>query len=262
MEAGTVKRVDLLGVPVDECDLEGALKAIERFLMDGAKHQIVLLDRRVLFLARRNSEYRRCLRDASLILPVSGGIVRAARFLGSGRLTRFVPFEFIIRSLAQAEKWNRSVYLLGATKPELEKAERNLRDSFPGLMIIGRYSGYYSRQMEPNIVLAIKKASPTFLLAGDGVPGRELWILKNKKHFNPGIYLWEGTCMNVFSGKIRRQRPRGANPAPDSLAALLGRPWRIVPLLYFWLLVLIDRLLHSRRAPAARASRTERAQDS
>ena len=246
MATGTVKRVDLLGVPVDECGLEGALKAVEQFLMDGGPHQIVLLDRRVLAQARRNSEYRRCLREASLILPISGGIVRAARFLGCGNLQRFVPFEFIIRSLALTERWNRSVYLLGAAKPELEKAERNLRDSFPGLMIIGRYAGYYSRQMEPNIVLAIKKASPSFLLVSDGVVGRDLWIMKNRKHFNPGIYLWEGTCLNVFSGKIRQSAHWRMRAGMDSAARLVRRPWLLLPLFYFWILVLIDRLLRRR----------------
>ena len=251
MATGTVKRVDLLGVPVDECDLEGALGAVEQFLMDGGQHQIVLLDRRILALARRNSEYRRCLREASLVLPISGGIVRAARFLGCGNLKRFVPFEFIIRSLALAERWNRSVYLLGAAKPDLEKAERNLRASFPGLPITGRFAGYYSRQMEPNIVLAIKKASPSFLLVSDGVVGRDLWIMKNRKHFNPGIYLWEGSCLNVFSGKIRQSANWRLRVEAESAVRLIRRPWLLLPLLYFWILVLVDRLL--RRRTGARA---------
>lgn len=256
MEAGTVRRIDLLGVPVDECDLEGVLKTLEGFLTDGRRHQIVLMDRKLFFQARRNPEVRRCLREASLILPISTGIARAARFLGIGQPHRFLPFELIIRILALMERWNRSVYLLGAAKQELEKAEKNLRGSFPGLMVIGRFSGYFSRQMEPHIVLAIKKASPALLLAGDGVPGRDLWILKNKRSFNPGIFLWEGRCLNIFSGRKKHPARWLARAGLESLAGLSRRPWRVFllfPLLFFWLLVLVARVFRSRGQKAVPA---------
>lgn len=237
MDTQAVKRVQVLNVPVDMADQEQALKAVEKLLVDGGRHQIVFLDRQRLFKARRNPEFRRCLREAALVLPISEGIVRGARFLGRGELTRFESFPFVIRLLSLAERLNRTVYLLGSRKQDLEKAERNLKDSFPALRLVGRFSGFISKAMKKDVLLAIKKASPAFLLAGNGLPARDLWLLRHKKELQPGIYLWVGECFDYFSGRKNRRARLDARR--------LVRPWRILrlfPLLYYWVLLIVHRI--------------------
>ena len=140
MENSELKKINLLGVPVSNCDIEGALRALKIFLVDGRQHQVVFLDRKGLFRARHDAEYRRCLQQASLVLPVTGQLVKSAKLLKLDRIYRFYPFEFIIRLLSLTERLNLSIYLLGARKGELERAEKNLRDSFPGLSVVGRFS--------------------------------------------------------------------------------------------------------------------------
>jgi N-acetylglucosaminyldiphosphoundecaprenol N-acetyl-beta-D-mannosaminyltransferase len=229
----TVKRVQVLDVPVDCIDQEQALKALEEFLSDRERHQLVFLNRRNLFRGRRDAEFRRCLREASLILPISPAVVRAAGFLRREPLTLFSPFAFVIQLLALAERLNKSVYLLGARKEELERAERNLRGSFPKLRLVGRYSGYFPKPEQRNVLLGIRKAAPAFLLVGDGLAARDLWILRHKKDLGPGVALWAGDCFDLFSGKNRSGRV-----AVDGAAG----PWTLFPLLVFWLLALFHRI--------------------
>ncbi len=228
MEAGVARRVQVLDVPVDQADQEQALQRIEQLLGDGGKHQLILLGVRKLFRARRDPEFRRCLREASLILPESASVVRAARFLKRGSLTCFGSFSLVVQVLALAERRGRTVYLLGAHKEELERAERNLKDSFPGLRLVGRFAGYHSREMEKDVLLAIRKASPSFLLVGNGLAGRDLWVLRHKKELQPGVYLWAGECFDRFSGK-RGSSGGAPRSGPLSLA-------------WFWFLVLLSRL--------------------
>ena len=116
-----MKRIQVLDVPVDCIDQDEALKTIEGFLADRQRHQLVFLNRPKLFRARRDAEFRRCLREASLILPVSPAVVRAAGFLKREPLHLIAPFTFVIRLLALAERLNRSVYLLGSRKEEVEQ---------------------------------------------------------------------------------------------------------------------------------------------
>ncbi len=230
MDTGLALRVQLLNVPVDSLDEEQALKCVEGFLLDGQRHQIVFLNRQRLLVARWHAEFRRCLREASLVLPISPSLARGARFLGKGNLTIYSPFTLIIRLLSLAERLNRTVYLVGGRKEELEKAERNLRDSFRNLRLVGRHSGFYRRSMERNVLLAIKKATPAFLLVGSGLPGRDLWILRRKKELTPGIYLWVDDCFDVFSGRKKSGRQGRGN-----LLGLFGG-------FTFWLLALFQRL--------------------
>jgi N-acetylglucosaminyldiphosphoundecaprenol N-acetyl-beta-D-mannosaminyltransferase len=230
LETGLAMRVQLLNVPVDSMDQDQALKSVEGFLLDGERHQIVFLSLQRLLAARWNKELRRCLREASLVLPISPSLARGARFLARGTLTVYSPFTFVIRLLSLAERLNRTVYLLGGRKEELEKAERNLRDSFRNLRLVGRHSGFYPRAMESNVLLAIKKATPSFLLAASGLPGRDLWVLRRKKELTHGIYLWVDDCFDVFSGRKKSGRQGRGN--------LLG----LFTGFAFWFLVLVERL--------------------
>ncbi len=222
-------RIRLLNIPLDCLDEQQALKAVESFLTDREGHQIVFLNLRNLFKGRRDVEFRRCLREASLVLPVYPGLVRATRWLRKLTLTAYSPFSFVIRLLSLAERLNRTVYLLGSRKEDLERAERNLRDSYPRLRLVGRFSGYFPKTAEKQILLAIKKASPSFLMVGSGMPGKDLWILRRKRELNPGVYVWVGDCFEMFSGK--RKISRLAAEGSSALSVF-----------YFWLVVVLARI--------------------
>ena len=111
-------RIRILDIPVDCVDEQQALKAIASFLVDKERHQLVFLSLRNLFKARRDPEFRRLLREASLILPVHPGLLRATRWLRRLDLTVFSPVSFVIRLLSLAEQLNRTVYLLGSRKED------------------------------------------------------------------------------------------------------------------------------------------------
>ena len=241
----SLRRISFLKVPVDALDLDQTLKTLESFLQDAQGHQVVLLTAQKLMKSRRDLEYLRCLRKSDLVLPVSKSIIRGARFQKKRPLHRYNPFEFIIRLLTLAERLDQSIYLLGAKKEDLEQAEKNLKISFPDLKVVGRYSGYFDKKMEKNIVLAIRKASPGFLLVGRGVPDQDKWIARNRQHFNPGVYIWVDNCFDIFSGKERSVSKQAFNMGMESIVDLPRRPWkifRIFPFLYLKLLVVMYRI--------------------
>jgi N-acetylglucosaminyldiphosphoundecaprenol N-acetyl-beta-D-mannosaminyltransferase len=222
-------RIRILDIPIDCVDEQQALKAIASFLVDKERHQLVFLSLRNLFKARRDPEFRRLLREASLILPVHPGLLRATRWLRKLDLTVFSPVSFVIRLLSLAEQLNRTVYLLGSRKEDIERAERNLRDSYPRLRLVGRFSGYFSKNAEKQVLMAIKKASPSFLMVGSGLPGKDLWILRKKRELNPGVYIWVGDCFEVFSGKRK-------------LSRLAAEGSSVISVFWFWLAVLLARI--------------------
>jgi N-acetylglucosaminyldiphosphoundecaprenol N-acetyl-beta-D-mannosaminyltransferase len=243
VETGTsgIKRIKVLDVPVDsfEPDMTGVV--IPRLLENGQHNQIVFLTLRGLLRARRDPEFLRCLRDAALVLPVSLAIVRGARFLGTGNPSLINSFEHTIRILSVIEKAKGSVYLLGARKAVLEVAEENLRGSFHGIRVVGRFYGYYPKSVEGDIVTAIKKSAPSMVLVGSGVPGRDKWILKHRKDLNPGISLWGGNCFEIFAGRERQVSRRLHAAGLGVLSGITRRPWRlggIFPYLYYLVLLL------------------------
>lgn len=247
METGTggVKRIKVLDVPVDSIGADATPQVVADLLDNGQHNQIVFLSLRGLLRARHDPELLRCLRDAALILPVSLPIVQGARFLGVGALTLFNPFEHIIRILSVIEKAKGSVYLLGARKEVLEVAEENLKGSFHGVRVVGRFYGFFPRGVEGDIVTAVKKSSPSMVLVGTGVPGRDRWILKHRRELNPGISLYAGRCFEIFAGREKQTSKKLHAVGLGVLSGIGRRPWRLAavfPWLYYLVLLLVHRI--------------------
>ena len=230
----------MLTVPLDivqEDELEGQISTL---LADGGRHQIVLLSAWEFAMACGNSAHSMAVRSSSLILTSSKLVVWAARFLRQKGLPRYMPFDFVIRILTTLEKKGGSVYLIGGRPGYLQTAASNLRGSFPHLQIVGRCAGYFPKSHEENIRLAIKKAAPTLLLAGKGVPGKERWLLDQRKHLSPGLAMWCGNCLEVFAGVRNKTSREIWSKGLDFLPDLLRKPWRIARgFIYMWFLILL-----------------------
>lgn len=214
-------------------------------LGNGRTNQIVYLSTSGLLRARRNNDFGRCVRNASLIVPISTGIVRGAKFLKHGNPKRFIPFDFVIRLLGALEEQKGSLFLLGHKQEQLQTVESNLRASFPGLRIVGRYVGVFPREAQENIITAIKKAAPSLLLVGKGPKGRNLWLSENQNEFSPGITLWCGDCFDIVSGKKPRPSRALWNRGLEFLPPLIRRPWRVLRLFlywYYWILIILFRI--------------------
>lgn len=208
MDNEKVRRISVLKVPVDIVgpdDLEDVVKAL---YSDGKNHQIILLSMADLMRARRSGEFRTMVNGASLVLPISLSIVKAARFTKRPEPVRYEPFDLIIRLLGILDRWGKSVYLFGSSPRSLNRAEKNIKATFTDLRVVGRHSGRIPKGFMPNIVEAIRKSSPTLLMVGKGVPSSEKWIPRNLKNFGSGLYLWSSDVLDIFAERHRRPPQR------------------------------------------------------
>ncbi len=242
-------RIDFLRVPIDVLPPESLVDAISALVETGEPRHIVLLSLWDLLRARRNGEYRSFVLDAALVLPISKSLVNGAHFLKLSVPFRYMPFDFVIKTLSALESRNRSLYLLGGRRKVLQTAERNIRHTFPGLRVVGRCAGHWNPRSEADIVTAISKASPSLLLVGEGVPGEERWIARTRRRLGPGIRLWCSDLFDVFAE--RKSRPSRAifDRGLEGIVQCLRSPWRIFrffPYLYYKLVLLIERIFHRR----------------
>lgn len=240
-----IKRIDFLKVPVDIIPAEDLEEVFKHLADNGKKNQIVLINFFDLMRARRNKEYMKTLNEAALVIPTAKSIISGINFLKKGQAFRYRPFDFVIKALGVMESQKKSLYLMGGKTHSLQTVFSNMKISFPGLNIVGRYSGYYSAAMEENILLAIKKASPTFLLAGDGLKGKDRWLNRHKDSFNPGIFLWCSECYAIFSGKKAKGSKKSWENGTEVISEVLRNPlkiFRVFIRLYYLILLVIYRI--------------------
>lgn len=236
--AQVARRLDVMRVGIDALDEEQIAPAVEQLVAADRTTQIVLVRWWDFMRARARRSYRACLRDADLVVPVSRSLVYAAKLLRGVRPARYMPFDFLIRVLGALEQRSRSLYVLGGTPRTIRVVEQNLRETFPGIRFVGRYSGYYGKQLESDILTAIRKAAPDFVLIGPGVRGGERWVSRNRGSLGPGIFLAAPDVFDVFADRRRRGSRKAFQRGLDFVPDLLRRPWRCLRfLVYLWFLL-------------------------
>jgi N-acetylglucosaminyldiphosphoundecaprenol N-acetyl-beta-D-mannosaminyltransferase len=238
-----IERVTIAGIPVDNLREETFEDTVYALAEGKQVRQVIFLSLWGLMRARRDKEFRRCVENA-LVIPISKGIQKGAKFLKKEIPARYMPFDFMIRFFAALEARGRSLYILGGRPAELRSIEQNLKQTFPGLKIVGRYTGYYPKSKERDICTAIKKASPHCVFIGPGIRGKEKWVSRHKASFASGVFVWSVQVMDIISGKKAKVSRETFQKGLEFVPELVRRPWRVmrgIVYLYYAFLLIIYR---------------------
>jgi len=239
------ERVHFLKVPIDIVEPGQLGQVAFQLLAEGKEQNIILLSLWDLLRARRNAEYQNYVKNAALVIPISKSIVSGVRFLLKKQVVRYMPFDFVINLLTMLENYEFSTYFLGSKKHILTKAEKNIRETFSALRIVGRYSASFSRKDEPTIIEAIRKASPSLLLVSKGVRGGECWITRNNERLGKGLRLWCSDLFDVFAERKRHPSQTSFELGFEWIGYYLQNPFkllRIFPFMYYNIVLLLYKL--------------------
>jgi len=239
------QRVSLLNVPIDIVAPDQLSNLVYDILKEKKEHNIVLLSLWDLLRARRSGEYRTYVTKATLVIPISKSLINGIKFLTKKKAYRYMPFDFIISMLTTLENRELSCYLMGGRQKILLKTEQNIRQTFPKLRVVGRSAGYFKRQEESKIIIAIKKSSPSLLLAGKGIRGKERWIFRNNHTLGDGMRLWCSDIFDVFAEKKKHPSRAAFNSGLEWIGYCFNNPFkffRIFPYIGYLFLLLFYKL--------------------
>ena len=233
-------RIDVLGVPVDVVKPENLEDVIFSLYEKAGTKQIVFLSIWGLLRAKRSDVYMQCLKNAALVLPISKSIVKGATFLKKSAPVRYNPFSTIISILTSLESRYKSIYLLGGKKSSLMDSERNIRATYPGLQIVGRYVGYYPKSVEKDIISAVYKANPALVLVGDGIRHGEMWAFENRNQFGTSFFIYYKDVLDILSARKKRISKETFEKGKEIWSELIRNPLKIFLIFsYMWYKLLL-----------------------
>ena len=228
-----IQRIKILDVPVDILrpeDLE--IEILELLAKPGTK-QIVFLSIWDLLKARHRGEFQDCINNADLIIPISKSIISGANFLKKEIPIRYNPFSAVINILSVLDSHFKSLYLLGSRGQTLHSAEKNLRATYPNLRIVGRYVGYYPKNMENDIVQSIYKSSPSLVLVSEGIKEKNCWSYKRRNQFSSSIFIYYRDAFGIFSKRIKREDEKTFERGHEIFHEIIRNPFKIFLVLPF-----------------------------
>ena len=241
----SIERINLIGVPVDICQPENLENEILEILARPGTKQIIFLSIWDLLKARRKGDFADCVKSADLILPISKSILKGAKFLKKNVPVRYNPFKAVIHILSILDSHYKSLYMLGSHGKTLQKAESNVRATFPGLKIVGRYVGYYPKTVEDDIVQAIFKAQPSLVLLSDGIKEKNCWAYRRRNRFSSSIFIYYHDAFGIFSERIKRIKEKTFDKGNEMFVEIMHNPFKIFlvfPYLGYKLILLWHRL--------------------
>ncbi len=122
----------------------------------------------------------------------------------------------------------------------MDEAAAFLRDTFRNLKIIGRYVGYYPKNIEDDIVQAIFKAQPSLVLLSDGIKEKNCWSYRRRNRFSSSVFLYYRDALGSFSERVKRVKEKTFNNGHEIFVELMHNPFKIFLLVpYFWYKVVL-----------------------
>ena len=236
----SVKRINFLNVPLDVLKEEDIEETVMALLQKQGPQQIIFMTLWDVLKARHNNEFRSMVQNAALCLPLSKSLIRGAAFLKKDIPVRRQQFSIIIKFLNVIDAHYKSLYLFGGRQESLLKAEKNVKSTFPGIRIVGRFSGYYRKSIEPHIISAMAKAEPSIVIISSGIPGGRKWVYRNREHFKSGIFIRDASVIDIFSKFKNRPSEAAFEKGYDYLIQILKNPFRMFNIFrYFWYNILL-----------------------
>ena len=118
----------------------------------------------------------------------------------------------------------QKVFFLGAKQDTLDKLKIVLDKEYPNMIIAGMQNGYYKKEDEPYVIDRINTAAPDYLFIALPSPGKELFILNNKKKLNVGVFYGVGGALDAKSGVLRRPPKWLRGYGMEGILRMLRRP--------------------------------------
>lgn len=229
--------MNILGVRVDNLNIQEVLKKISEFLDSNNSHKIFTPNPEMLVDAQKDKYFSEVLNSGDLNICDGFGLS-----LVSG-VKRFPGADLMLVICQIAESKNKSVYLLGSDNKEvLVDTKKFLEKKFPNLRIVGSNPGLkidklkaddkdiiaYNQDENDDILHDIIMTAPDILFVAFGHIKQEKWIQENLPDLpSIKIAIGLGGSFDFISGKVKRAPKFLRHIGLEWLYRLVKEPWRI-----------------------------------
>lgn len=201
-----MKKVEILGVKIDNITFNQALIKIERLINGGQANQVVTINPEFIMEAQKDKEFKRVLNFSSLAVADGTGLIWASKFLYGHKKKlseRIAGVDLVWELAKQAERKKWSIYLLGSEHGVAKKASECLCMIHRNLKIAGVSEGEPKISTQ-EVVRNIKKSNADILLVAYGTPKQEKFIFQNLDHLKIKVAIGVGGTFDFIAGMQKR----------------------------------------------------------
>ncbi len=217
----------VLGMPVSQVTYDAWMALIAAWMQGETPRHVCTINPEMIMTARRDPVFRVVLERADLTVPDGVGLLLAARWQGSPLPERVTGSDGVPRIAAEAAKQGWRLFLLGAGEGVAARAADVLRSAYPGVPIVGVYSGSPRPEDEDDLVERVRASGADILLVAYGAPEQDKWIARNLHRLGVKMAMGVGGTFDFIAGVVPRAPIAWRRLGVEWLYRLILQPWRI-----------------------------------
>lgn len=200
------ENVDVLGVPISNVTMQEAVEKVRSFVHSDKLHSVCTPNPEIVMLAKEDPHFMDVVRKADLVVPDGIGVVIASRLKKGETLPERVPgFDLVQNTMKDAVKEGYKYFFFGSKPGVADQAADKMRETYPGIQIVGTRDGYFKPEDEPRIIEEINASGANILLVALGAPRQETWIEKNRDKLpNVRVAIGVGGSLDGMAGIVKR----------------------------------------------------------
>lgn len=212
---------DILGIKIDDVNMDEALKVVEKWLNGSRKRYIVTPNPEIVVMAKEDKEFREILNKADMSIPDGVGLKL------TGDIECIIPgTDFMEELIKFAQDFGFTTGFLGGRDEVAKRCAECLQKKYPKLKVNFAESGGEVTP-EGKLLKSLKMPKTDLLFVGFGPPKQEKWIAKNLQKLNVKVAMGVGGAFDYLSGQVPRAPRWLRDLGFEWLFRLTVQPWRI-----------------------------------
>lgn len=226
----TSSYVSLLGTRIDAVSWEQAVARIVRWAVAGEARIVCLCNVHSVISARHDPALRAAVDSADLATPDGAPLAWLMRKRGYAEQQRISGPDLMWRVLAEAERLQLPVFMLGSTAATLMQLKTTIQNAYPQLPLAGLLSPPFralTLAEDEAIVKTINDSGAQLLMVGLGCPKQEIWMARHRERLH-AVMLGVGAAFDYHAGTLKRAPPFWQQHGLEWLYRLAMEPTRLL----------------------------------
>ncbi|MBP5470149.1 MAG: WecB/TagA/CpsF family glycosyltransferase, partial [Candidatus Riflebacteria bacterium] len=200
-------KITILGTKIDALLPQDVLKRIDEHVSNpnsGFMH-IITADSLALARAEKDSDFKKIMDSAELVVPDGAGIVWAADFVATPLPSRVPGVALVGQICEKAKESNYKIFFIGS-KPGIAAKASEILIEKTGADIVGVEHGYFAKDSdeEKQMLEKIRDSKADIVFVALGVPRQEDFITKLRNYSKHAVAIGVGGSFDVISGTLPR----------------------------------------------------------
>lgn len=183
-----LKKIDILGIEVDNYTVREAMMQVENYLDNTIMNTIETIDMKMLELAGQDETVRACIEQLDLAVIGEKEILIAADVHSSQRLSETINHDFFREFIKRIIRNHKRVFLLAETIAQEEQLEHFLVGKYEQIEVAGHCAIEEKSNDFESVVNEINSASADVIFSILPSPLQEQFLTENKSKLYAKIW--------------------------------------------------------------------------